>query len=138
MIIRWNRDHLHSTQAEDTLKICPYSFCMITTLVNQFMDEYTDAHITTRKKEKYFIYVAVAWLWPKLSHKHHINRKICWGKSINEKSINRLIMHSKRTHYGTFRKKCFISYVCISHVNILVSIDTFALTLKTLPRILLY
>ena len=49
----------------------------------------------------------------------------CWEKSINRKYINRLLMNAEHTHYGTFRKKCFISYVRISHVNSLVSIDTF-------------
>ena len=34
-------------------------------------------------------------------------------------------MHTERAHYGTFRKKCFILYIRIPHVNSLVSIDTF-------------
>ena len=51
--------------------------------------------------------------------------KSCWEKSIDRKSINRLLMHSDRAHYVTFRKKCFISYVHILHVNNLVSIDTY-------------
>ena len=45
-------------------------------------------------------------------------------------------MHAERTHYGTFRKNFFISYVNILHVNSLVSIDTFAQTMKTFPGIL--
>ena len=47
-------------------------------------------------------------------------------------------MQTERAHYGVFRKKCFIPYVRISHINSLVSIDTFiwTLKLKTLPGIL--
>ena len=41
--------------------------------------------------------------------------RICWEKSINGKSINGLLMHTKRVHYGMIRKKCFISYVHILH-----------------------
>ena len=47
-----------------------------------------------------------------------------WEKSINGNSINKLQIHAKRAQYGTCRKKCCISYVCILHVNSLVSIDT--------------
>ena len=54
-----------------------------------------------------------------------------WEKYITGKSINGLPMHAKRAHFGVFRKKCFISYVCISHVNSSVSIDTYVWTLKT-------
>ena len=46
-------------------------------------------------------------------------------------------MHSERVHYGTCQKKCYILYLGISHVDRLVSIDTFVLTLKTFPGILL-
>ena len=60
----------------------------------------------------------------------------CWENSINGKSINRLLMHAERAHYGMCRKKCFISYVHISHVNSLASIDTPVWTLKTFPGIL--
>ena len=45
-------------------------------------------------------------------------------------------MHAERAHYGVFQKKCFISYVRISHVNSLASIDTSVWTLKTFPGIL--
>ena len=45
-------------------------------------------------------------------------------------------MHAERAHYGVCRKKCFISYVHILHVNSLASIDTYVWTLKTLPGIL--
>ena len=45
-------------------------------------------------------------------------------------------MHAERVHYGVCQKKCFISYVRISHVNSLVSIDTYVWTLKTLRGIL--
>ena len=62
---------------------------------------------------------------------------LCWEKYINGKSINGLLMHAERAHYGTFRKKCFISYVRILHVNSLVSIDTLVWNLKTIPGILL-
>ena len=62
----------------------------------------------------------------------------CWVKSINRKSINGIPMYTKRVHYGTFQKKCFISYVHIFHVNSLVSIDTFVWTLKTLTGTLLF
>ena len=48
----------------------------------------------------------------------------CWDKSINGKSINGPPMHAERAHYVTCRKKCFISYVHISHVDSLASIDT--------------
>ena len=41
------------------------------------------------------------------------------GKSINEKK-----MHAERVEYGTFRKKCFISYMNILLVNSFVSVDT--------------
>ena len=58
---------------------------------------------------------------------------LCWEESINGKFINRLLMHAKHAQYGSFRKKCFISYVRILHVKSLVSIDTFAWTLKTFP-----
>ena len=51
---------------------------------------------------------------------------MCWEKSINRKSINGLLMNAERAHHGTCRKKCFISYMRISHVNSLVSIDTFS------------
>ena len=37
----------------------------------------------------------------------------CWEKSINRKSIDGLLMHAERAHYGTFQKRCFISYVHI-------------------------
>ena len=50
---------------------------------------------------------------------------VCWEKYIKGKSINGLSMHAERAHYGVCRKKCFISYVRISHVNSLVSIDTY-------------
>ena len=59
----------------------------------------------------------------------------CWEKSINVNSINGLLMHAKRAHYSTFRKKCFISYIRISHVNSSVSIDTSVWTLNTFPGI---
>ena len=45
-------------------------------------------------------------------------------------------MHAERAHYGVCRKKCFILYVHISHVNSLASINTYVWTLKTLPGIL--
>ena len=61
---------------------------------------------------------------------------MCWEKSINGKSINRLLMHAERAQYGTFRKKCFISYMHISHVNSLLSINTSVWTLKTFRGIL--
>ena len=60
----------------------------------------------------------------------------CWEKSIGGKSINGLLMHTGRAHYGMCRKKCFILYVRILHVNSLVSIDAYVWTLKTLPGIL--
>ena len=60
----------------------------------------------------------------------------CWEKSINRESINGIIMHTESAQYGTCRKKCFILYVRILHVNSLVSIDTFVWTLKTFPGIL--
>ena len=47
-----------------------------------------------------------------------------WEKSIKGKSINGLPMHAERAQYGVCRKKCFISYVHISYINSLVSIDT--------------
>ena len=50
---------------------------------------------------------------------------MCWEKSIEEKSINGLLMHAERAHYGVCRKKCFISYMRISHLNSSVSIDTY-------------
>ena len=40
---------------------------------------------------------------------------------MNGKSINGLLMHAERAHYGTCWNKCFISYVRILHVNSLVS-----------------
>ena len=58
---------------------------------------------------------------------------MCWEKSIEENPINGLPMNAERAHYRVCRKKCFISYVSISHVNILVSIDTYVWTLKTFP-----
>ena len=42
-------------------------------------------------------------------------------------------MHAERAHYGVCRKKFLISYVHISHVKSLVSIDTYVWTLKTFP-----
>ena len=48
----------------------------------------------------------------------------CWDKYIKGKSINGIQMHVKRTHYGVWHKKCFMSYVHILHVNSLASIDT--------------
>ena len=54
-----------------------------------------------------------------------------WEKSIKEKSINILPMHTERAHYGVCRKKCFILYVRILHVNSSVPIDTYVWTLKT-------
>ena len=65
-----------------------------------------------------------------------ISGPICWEKSIKGKSINGLPMHGERAHYGVCRKKCFISYVNISHVNSLASIDKSICTLKTFPCIL--
>ena len=50
---------------------------------------------------------------------------VCWDKYIKGKFINGLPMYVERAHYGVCRKKCFISYVCISHVKSLVSIDTY-------------
>ena len=44
-------------------------------------------------------------------------------------------MHAKRANYGVCRKKCFISYVRISHVNSLVSIDTY-MNVEDVPWIL--
>ena len=49
----------------------------------------------------------------------------CWENYIKGKSINGLTMHAECAHYGLFQKKRFISYVRISHVNSLVSIDTY-------------
>ena len=60
----------------------------------------------------------------KINGHPHLSNEICWEKSINENSINGITMHAKRAHYGTFRKKCFILYVHILHINSLVSIDT--------------
>ena len=37
---------------------------------------------------------------------NQVNQGVCWEKSINGKSINGLVMHTERAHYGTFRKKC--------------------------------
>ena len=54
-----------------------------------------------------------------------VSQGVCWEKSVKGKSINGLPMHAERAHYGVFRKKCFILYVRISHVNSLVSIDTY-------------
>ena len=48
----------------------------------------------------------------------------CWDMYINGKYINRLLMHAKLAHYGMCRKKFFISYVRIKHVDSLVSIET--------------
>ena len=48
----------------------------------------------------------------------------CWEKSIDRKSINKLIMQDKREHYGAFWKYIYIWYVRISHINSLVSVDT--------------
>ena len=62
----------------------------------------------------------------------------CWEKSINGKYINGLPMHAERAHYDMCRKKCFISYVHILHVNSLESIYTYVWTLKTFPGILLF
>ena len=45
-------------------------------------------------------------------------------------------MHAERAHCGMCRKKCFISYVRILHVNILLSIDKFTWTLNTFPGML--
>ena len=61
----------------------------------------------------------------------------CWGGSINRKSLDGLLMHTERAHYDTFPKDYFISYMRISHVKRLVSIDTYVWTLKTFPGILL-
>ena len=59
----------------------------------------------------------------------------CWGNYFIGNSINRLLMHAKSAHYGTCRKKSFILYVLILHLNSLVSIDTSVWTLKTFPGI---
>ena len=69
--------------------------------------------------------------------KYHYDVNNCWEKYFNGKNINRLIMHNKRAHYGMCRKTCFISYVQFSHINSLVSINTFVLTLKMFPGMLL-
>ena len=60
----------------------------------------------------------------------------CWEKFIKGKSINGLPMHAKSAHYGVCWKSFFISYVHISHVESLASIDTSVWTLNTFPGIL--
>ena len=37
----------------------------------------------------------------------HFYVRICWEKSINGRSINGLLMHAERVHYGVCRRKCF-------------------------------
>ena len=64
-------------------------------------------------------------LFPLLLKTHKMDsNNYCWEKSIKGKSINRLPIHAERARYGVCRKKCFISYMRILHVNSLVSIDT--------------
>ena len=53
------------------------------------------------------------------------NQVVCWEKSIKGKYINGLRMHAERAHYGLCWKKCFISYMHITHANSLASIDTY-------------
>ena len=45
-----------------------------------------------------------------------------------------LPMHAERAHYGVCRKKLFILYMHISHINSLVSIEAYVRRLKTFPR----
>ena len=61
---------------------------------------------------------------------------VCWEKSIKGKSINGLLMHAVRAHYGVCQKKCYILYVRIFHVNSLASSDISAWTVKMFPGIL--